>query len=89
MNPTILHDLTKAHTSDLHRQAGRDALSRAAHRARHAPAKHSTPFLPAHTTDRTAHPPRTHPARCPQALACALTAAASTGPRPGGRRRRR
>ena len=28
MNPTILHDLTKAHTSDLHRQAGRDALSR-------------------------------------------------------------
>ena len=50
MNPTILHDLTKAHTSDLHRQAGRDALSRAARRARHAPAKHSTPFLPAHTT---------------------------------------
>ena len=50
MNPTILHDLTKAHTSDLHRQAGRDALSRAARRARHAPAKHSPPFLPAHTT---------------------------------------
>jgi hypothetical protein len=50
MNPTILHDLTKAHTSDLHRQAERDALSRAARRARHAPAKHSTPFLPAHTT---------------------------------------
>jgi hypothetical protein len=50
MNPTILHDLTKAHTSDLHRQAERDALSRAARRARHAPAKNSTPFLPAHTT---------------------------------------
>ena len=50
MHPTILHDLTKAHTSDLHRQAERDALSRAARRARHAPAKNSTPFLPAHTT---------------------------------------
>ena len=50
MHSTILHDLTKAHTSDLHRQAERDALSRAAHRARHAPAKHSTPFLTAHTT---------------------------------------
>ena len=50
MNPTILHDLTKAHTSDLHRQAERDALSRAARRARQAPAKHSPPFLPAHTT---------------------------------------
>jgi hypothetical protein len=50
MHSTILHDLTKAHTSDLHRQAERDALSRAARRARHAPAKNSTPFLPAHTT---------------------------------------
>ena len=50
MHSTILHDLTKAHTSDLHRQAERDALSRAARRARHAPAKHSTPSLPAHTT---------------------------------------
>ena len=50
MHSTILHDLTKAHTSDLHRQAERDALSRAARRARHAPAKHSTPFLSAHTT---------------------------------------
>jgi hypothetical protein len=50
MHPTILHDLAKAHTSDLHRQAGTDALSRAARRARHAPAKNSTPFLPAHTT---------------------------------------
>jgi hypothetical protein len=50
MHPTILHDLTKARTSDLHRQAERDALSRAARRARQAPAKHSPPFLPAHTT---------------------------------------
>ena len=50
MNPTILHDLTKAHTSDLHRQAERDALSRAARRARQAPARHSAPFMPAHTT---------------------------------------
>lgn len=38
MHPIILHDLTKAHTSDLHRQAERDALSLAARRARHAPA---------------------------------------------------
>jgi len=38
MHPTILHDMTKAHTSDLHRQAERDALSLAARRARHAPA---------------------------------------------------
>jgi len=50
MHSTILHDLAKAHTSDLHRQAERDALSRAARRARQAPAKHSPPFLPAHTT---------------------------------------
>ena len=50
MHPIILHDLTKAHTSDLHRQAERDALSLAARRARQAPAKHSTRFMPAHTT---------------------------------------
>lgn len=50
MHPIILHDLTKARTSDLHRRADRDALSRAARRARPAPAKKSTPFMPAHTT---------------------------------------
>ena len=50
MHPIILHDLTKAHTSDLHRQAERDALSLAARRARQAPATKSTPFMPAHTT---------------------------------------
>jgi hypothetical protein len=50
MHPSILHDLTKAHASDLHRQAGTDALSLAARRARHAPAKKSTPLKPAHTT---------------------------------------
>ena len=50
MHPIILHDLTKAHTSDLHRQAGRHALRRAARRARQAPATKSTPFMPAHTT---------------------------------------
>ena len=38
MHPIILHDLAKAHTSDLHRQAERDALSLAARRARQAPA---------------------------------------------------
>jgi hypothetical protein len=50
MHPTIQHDLVQAHTDDLHRQAGRDTLRRAARRARHAPAKTSTPFTPAHTT---------------------------------------
>ena len=50
MHPIILHDLTKAHTSELRRQAGRDVLCRAARRARQAPAKKSTPFMPAHTT---------------------------------------
>ena len=50
MHPIILHDLAKARTSDLHRQAETAALSRAARRARQAPAKHSPPFLPAHTT---------------------------------------
>jgi hypothetical protein len=50
MHPIILHDLVKAHTSDLRRRAERDALSLAARRARQAPAKKSTPFMPAHTT---------------------------------------
>ena len=50
MHPITLHDLIKARTSGLHRQAERDALSLAARRARHAPAKTSTPFMPAHTT---------------------------------------
>jgi hypothetical protein len=50
MHPIILHDLVKAHTGDLHRQAERDTLRLAARRARPAPAKKSTPFLPAHTT---------------------------------------
>lgn len=50
MHPIIAHDLVKAHTSELHRQAGRDTLGRAARRARHAPAKHSTPLMPAHIT---------------------------------------
>lgn len=50
MHPTILHDLAKARTSDLHRQAETAALSLAARRARQAPATKSTPFLPAHTT---------------------------------------
>jgi hypothetical protein len=50
MHPIILHDLTKARTSDLHRQAERDRLSLAAGRARQAPAQHSAPFMPVHTT---------------------------------------
>jgi hypothetical protein len=50
MHPIVLHDLIKARTSGLRRQAGRDALSLAARRARHAPARKSTPFMPVHTT---------------------------------------
>ena len=50
MHSTILHDLAKAHISDLHRQAETDALSLAARRARQAPATKSTPFMPVHTT---------------------------------------
>ena len=81
MYSTILHDLAKAHISDLHRQAETDALSLAARRARQAPATKSTPFMPAHTTAELIRP-GAHPARCPQALASALTAAA---PWPPGR----
>jgi hypothetical protein len=50
MHPIITRDLMKARTSDRHRQAERDALCRAARRARHAPARHGTLFRPAHTT---------------------------------------
>ena len=50
MHPIIMHDLVQARTDDLHRQAGRDTLRRAACRARHAPAQHGTPFMPAHIT---------------------------------------
>jgi hypothetical protein len=59
MHPITLHDLIKDQTRGLHRQAGRDALSLAARRARPAPgarrarpapAKTSTPFMPAHPT---------------------------------------
>jgi hypothetical protein len=70
MHPIIMHDLVKAHTSDLHRQAGRDTLRRDARRARQTPAKQSTPFMPAHTTAELirrvltlpgAHRPRRYP----------------------------
>jgi len=50
MHPIIMHDLIKARTSDLHRQAECDALGRAARRARQTPAKQGTPFMPAHIT---------------------------------------
>jgi hypothetical protein len=50
MHSIILHDLAKAHTSDLHRQAETRALSLAARRARQASAKKNTPFMPAHMT---------------------------------------
>ena len=41
MHPAIHHDLAQARIADLHRQAQRDALARAARRARHARALHS------------------------------------------------
>ena len=44
MHPIIMGNLVKARTSDLHRQAERDALGRAARRTRQAPAKHGRPF---------------------------------------------
>ena len=50
MHPIIMHDLIKARTSDLRRQAECDALGRAARRARPAPATKSRPFMPAHAT---------------------------------------
>ena len=50
MHPIIMRELMKARTSDWHRQAESEALGRAASRARPTPAKHSTPFMPAHTT---------------------------------------
>ena len=50
MHPIIMHDLIKARTSDLHRQAECHALGRAARRARHAPANKRRPFMPAHAT---------------------------------------
>jgi hypothetical protein len=50
MHPIIMHDLVNARTSDLHRQAGHDTLRRDARRGRQTPAKHGTPFMPAHTT---------------------------------------
>ena len=51
MHATILHDLAKAHISDLHRQAGTDALSLAARRARQAPA-HLTKLTPRGLVER-------------------------------------
>lgn len=50
MHPIILHDLIKARTSDLHRQAECHALGQAARRTRQTPAKRGTPFMPAHRT---------------------------------------
>jgi len=50
MHPIIMRDLMKARTSDLHRQAERDALALAARSATRAPTKRSTAFMPAHTT---------------------------------------
>lgn len=41
MHPAIHHDLAQARIADLHRQAQRDALARAARQARHARAVHN------------------------------------------------
>ena len=43
MHPAIQHDMAQAKIADLHRQAQRDALARAAGRARHVRARRSHP----------------------------------------------
>ena len=75
MHPIIAHDRVKTHTSDLHRQAQRDAPGLAARRA--GQEQHD---FDARSHDRRAHPPRAHPAQCTQGLAGTLTTGASTSP---------
>ena len=50
MDPTLSHELAKARIADLHRQAQRDTLARAARKARRA------------RTHRPGHPPTGYPA---------------------------
>ena len=65
MMHTTAQALGRAHLADLHRQAQRDALARAARQARHA------------RTDRPGHPAPAHPAtvRGPLAALGARTSA--------------
>jgi hypothetical protein len=65
MHPLISYELAKARVSDLHRQAQRDALARAAHRARRA------------RTRRPGHPAPGHPSVAVRRLLTALGARTS------------
>jgi hypothetical protein len=58
MHPAIQHDLAQARIADLHRQAQRDALVRAASQARHARAQRRHPVrgLPAAMARRVLAP---------------------------------
>jgi hypothetical protein len=47
MHPEIHYQLMQARVADLHRAAQRDALARAARRARRQPSGHPAPRLPA------------------------------------------
>jgi hypothetical protein len=49
MNPTIHHELMKARIADLHRQAARDRMARAATRARRARTPNGSLPAPART----------------------------------------
>jgi hypothetical protein len=46
MHPAIYHDLVQARIADLHRQAQRDALARAASRSRRAQRRHGAHRVP-------------------------------------------
>jgi hypothetical protein len=65
MHPITSYELAKAQTADLHRQAQRDALARAASRARHA--RH----------DRPGHTAPAYPAAAVRRLLTALSARTS------------
>jgi hypothetical protein len=66
MYPISNYELAKARAADLHRQAQRDALARAARRSRHT------------RTHRPRHPAPAHPAAAVRRLLAALGARTST-----------
>ena len=46
MHPSIQHEIAKARVADMHRQAERDRIAQAAHRARLAKRRHGTQPTP-------------------------------------------
>jgi hypothetical protein len=69
MHPTIGYHLAQARAADLHCQAERDTLARAARRARRA------------HTHRPGHPPTGHPAAAVRRLLAARTSVIRALPR--------